>query len=379
MGLIKNPQQTDMLGGSQIADDKQQWPMLAYQHIVDGVLFLDANTGVIQSANHAACRLTGHPVDQLVGAHYSILFNQPEAQIPPDELLDSLQVVDNNFLSVDIEKADGSILLADISAAVIETPDKTNAILLILRDATESDTMRRNLYQTLHALKQRGAELDIFTRTISHDLQSPLVTVDSFLQLMQRQVARNEMPDMEDMNDVRQAVNRMSDLLRGLLNLARSGKRIGERQPCKIADITTQACKMLQGKIRHYKARVQIADDLPVVWGDNLRLLQVQLNLIDNALKYHRADTPPAIRIASADTPSGKAFCIHDNGLGINSEDQYLIFENFTRIENATEGSGMGLATVHSIIEQHGGKVWVESQGLDTGATFYISLPEVQL
>ncbi len=378
MGPIKNPEQTDMLEDNQTAENRQ-WSVMAFQHIVDGVLFLHAETGIILAANRAACQLTGYTTDELIGKHYSLLFTKTDSNTTTGKLLEQIQVVDNNFISVEIDRTDGSSFKSDISASVVVTPDNDKAILIILRDATESDILRRNLSDTLHALKRRGVELEIFTRTISHDLQSPLVTVDSFLQIMEMMIRKQQLPSLEDINNTRQAVNRMSELLRGLLELARSGKRIGERQPCKINNITTQACKMLLGKIQHYQAQIHIADDLPVVWGDNLRLLQVMLNLIDNALKFHQPGTTPAIRITPEATPHGKAFCVQDNGIGVNPSDQKRIFDNFARLENSVEGSGMGLATVYSIIEQHGGKVWVESQGHDSGSTFYIILPEVQL
>jgi signal transduction histidine kinase len=122
--------------------------------------------------------------------------------------------------------------------------------------------------------------------------------------------------------------------------------------------------------------RVSVAENLPQVYGDRARLLEVWQNLIDNAAKFMGDQPQPQIEIGLAGTvPDGSPiFFVRDNGMGIDPKFADRIFGLFNKLDALSEGTGIGLALVKRIIEFHGGRIWVESE-LGKGATFYFTLP----
>jgi signal transduction histidine kinase len=120
---------------------------------------------------------------------------------------------------------------------------------------------------------------------------------------------------------------------------------------------------------------VDIASDLPTVYCDRVRITQVLQNLIDNAVKFMGKGLQPQIWIGQQTIENQLVFFVRDNGMGILPEYQNRIFGLFDKLDATAEGTGVGLALVQRIIETHGGKIWVESEGADKGATFYFTLP----
>ena len=114
---------------------------------------------------------------------------------------------------------------------------------------------------------------------------------------------------------------------------------------------------------------------MPSVYGDRLRLLEVYQNLIDNAVKFMGDQTSPRIEIG-AQQHDGEVVCfVRDNGIGIASEYHEKVFGLFERLDTVIDGTGIGLALVKRIVEVHGGRIWVESEGEGRGTTFWFTLP----
>ncbi len=137
---------------------------------------------------------------------------------------------------------------------------------------------------------------------------------------------------------------------------------------------------MVAGQIAERGAEVEIEPDLPVVYGDRSRLLEVFQNLVDNAVKFMGDQPAPRIEIGSRTAPGvgagGEAVLyVRDNGRGIDPRYHAKIFGLFERLDIGTEGTGIGLALVQRIVELHGGRIWVESEGTGRGSTFYFTLP----
>jgi signal transduction histidine kinase len=125
--------------------------------------------------------------------------------------------------------------------------------------------------------------------------------------------------------------------------------------------------------------QVAIAPDLPTVYGDRARLVEVVQNLVDNACKFMGDQAEPRIEIgqrgAQADADGKPVLFVRDNGIGIEPQYQDRVFGLFNKLDAHTEGTGVGLALVKRIVEVHGGRIWVESQGVGKGSTFCFTLP----
>jgi signal transduction histidine kinase len=120
---------------------------------------------------------------------------------------------------------------------------------------------------------------------------------------------------------------------------------------------------------------LQVADELPVLYGDRARLLEVVQNLVDNAAKFTDGRKPPQILIGARPGPTGPVCFVRDNGIGIDPKHHQRVFGLFERLDPTIEGTGIGLALVKRIVEVHGGQVWVESDGEGRGATFCFTIP----
>ena len=134
----------------------------------------------------------------------------------------------------------------------------------------------------------------------------------------------------------------------------------------------------MDGRLRAKNIIVHISPDLPVIHADRRRIGEVLENLIDNAAKYMGDQPSPTIEIGARKDNDEWVIYIKDNGMGI--EEQYLkkVFGLFEKLNPASEGTGIGLALINRIIEVHGGRLWVESEGLGKGSTFCFTIPDIR-
>jgi len=120
---------------------------------------------------------------------------------------------------------------------------------------------------------------------------------------------------------------------------------------------------------------VEIRGELPEIYGDRNRLVQVIQNLVDNAAKFMGDQPEPCIEIGTRKEGGQQVFFVKDNGIGINPSYHERIFGLFDKLDPRSEGTGVGLALAKRIVEVHGGRIWVESQGKDKGSMFCFTLP----
>ena len=226
-------------------------------------------------------------------------------------------------------------------------------------------------------LESKNAELEHFTYTVSHDLRSPLVTINGFLGYLKKDsVSGNSERITTDIQRIQDAVDKMHLLLKELLELSRIGRIVNQPEDVPFGDLVREALDILHGRIEASGVTVQTQPNLPAINGDRQRLIAVLQNLIDNAAKYMGNQSFPCIEIGQNGEQDGKfIFYVKDNGMGIAPEYHARVFGLFNKLEAKTEGTGVGLALVKRIIEVHGGRIWVESEA-GLGSTFYFTLPK---
>jgi PAS domain S-box-containing protein len=229
----------------------------------------------------------------------------------------------------------------------------------------------------IHELEQKNAELDRFSYTVSHDLKSPLLTIRGFLGLLEQDIQKNDTEQTQkDLNRISSAAEKMERLIATLLELSRSGKSVDAMVIIPFSDLAREAAGMLATLLSERYVTLVIPDKLPEISGDRQRMLQVMTNLIDNAVKFMGEQKEPRIEVGVRTGTDGiLVFFVKDNGIGIRKENQSKIFGLFERFNPDVPGSGIGLATVKRIIEAHGGKIWVESEGEGKGTIVCFTLP----
>ena len=237
----------------------------------------------------------------------------------------------------------------------------------------QAEAERENLIQELAG---RNAELERFTYTVSHDLKSPLVTINGFLGYLEKDAASGNMDRFKaDSQRIHAAVDKMRELLNELLELSRIGRLMNEPEQVPFEDLVNSAREIVHGQIEAAGITVNLEPNLPAVYGDKQRLVEVLQNLLDNAIKFMGKQKNPKLEIGQRGQEDNKpVFFVKDNGIGIPPEYHERIFGLFNRLDQNIEGTGIGLALVKRIIEVHGGRIWVESE-LGKGSTFFFTLP----
>jgi signal transduction histidine kinase len=225
-------------------------------------------------------------------------------------------------------------------------------------------------------LESKNAELERFAYTVSHDLKSPLITIRAYADLMAKDAAAGQLERLQaDAGRIVAATEKMRRLLDDLLELSRIGRVANPTEDVALSVVAEEAAQLLGGTLAERKIELTIAPGLPVVKGDRARLLEVFQNLIENATKFMGSQPRPRIEIGVRDQGPERAFFVQDNGAGIAPRHHQKVFGLFDKLDPHSEGTGVGLALVKRIVEVHGGRVWVESDGDSHGACFYFTLP----
>ncbi len=247
------------------------------------------------------------------------------------------------------------------------------AVVTDLTEQIEAEMERERLFAELEA---QNAELERFTYTVSHDLKSPLITIRGFLGVLAQDLAKgDEVGVQAAIQYIDTAAKTMEILLRDLLELSRVGRVINPPEAVPFAEIVQEALLSVSGQLEMQEVDVIVADSLPVVFVDRVRLVEVVQNLLDNALKFRQDHAKMIIEVGAVPQNGETCFFVRDNGIGIAPQYHEKVFGLFERLDDSIEGTGIGLALVKRIIEVHNGRLWLESAGEGQGATFYFTLP----
>ncbi|MFN8413358.1 MAG: PAS domain S-box protein [Anaerolineales bacterium] len=267
------------------------------------------------------------------------------------------------------EQLEALRLFAGYAGLAIENTRLSNALQNEL-------TLRKDFIEELEA---KNAELERFTYTVSHDLKSPLVTIIGFLGYLEIDARAGEFEKLQkDINRIRSAAEKMQNLLRDLLELSRIGRIINTPTEIPFSDIVKEALEIVQGQIKTGNVFVEFHDHNVMVFGDQVRLVEVLQNLIDNAVKFMGNQSVPHIEINSfVNNVNETVFVVKDNGIGIEKDYHEKIFGLFNKLDTHTNGTGIGLTLVKRIIEVHGGQIWLDSEK-GKGTTFYFTLAKPQ-
>ncbi|MCL7928378.1 sensor histidine kinase [Halomonas llamarensis] len=230
-------------------------------------------------------------------------------------------------------------------------------------------------------LTRSNQELEQFAYAVSHDLRQPLRMVNSYLQLLTRELGNDLSDDAQEMiHFARDGAERMDNMILGTLDYSRVGRKTSPMEWVDSRAVLDDVMGFLKPMLTESGGHVHIEGDWPKVYASRDELTRLLQNLLDNALKYVEKGTTPDVTITGHQQTSEWQVDVKDNGIGIAPEQHDRLFGVFTRLQPRSrfEGTGIGLAICKRIVEHHDGAISVSSTGEGDGSCFTFTLPLTQ-
>lgn len=330
--------------------------------------------GNILKANRAAAEFSGYDFKSALNLK-DLLEPQADGAAEPFGLLSWSGHIKE--LDLWLKASDGRRLPAMLSAAFIGGEGRRR-VVTVLKDMAQHRESEARMAQYLKEVETVNSELDAFAHTVSHDLKEPLRGIEMFSGILLSDYAPKIDPQAADyLGRVAKASSRMRRLIDDLLSYARVARVRNPYEDASTAQLAHEALAGLAAAVDERKALVRIAEDLPSLFCDPVKMRQLFQNLISNALKYNDKPVPEMDISAERFGEYYWKFSFKDNGIGIPSQYYDEIFKMFKRLHSRQEyggGTGAGLAIVRKIVEEHNGKIWVESEE-GKGSAFYVLIP----
>jgi light-regulated signal transduction histidine kinase (bacteriophytochrome) len=238
-----------------------------------------------------------------------------------------------------------------------------------------NNELEERVIQRTAELEAANKELEAFTYSVSHDLRAPLRHIDGFSRMLAEECRSALSPEGQRyLQRIQGGTKRMGALVDDLLNLTRIGRHELKQQVTSLGDIVRDVIEDL--KLDAGARQVEWkTSELPNLKADPALLKVVFQNLLSNAMKYSGTRSRAIIQIGTEQIAGEQVIYVRDNGVGFDMKYADKLFGVFQRLHRAEdfEGTGVGLATVHRIVQKHGGRIWAKAE-IDKGATFYLSL-----
>jgi PAS domain S-box-containing protein len=368
---------------------------LLIESMNEGALTLTTDKTILY-ANQCFARMVKCPLEQVTGSSFR-RFLSDEDQATLHSLLKQVDKSGAKIQMV-VLTGDGSKIPVQISLRPLAKNGSDHAAIgIVVTDMTEArraaeqqetvrlyEQMRVHAAELEHRVDERtqqllsaNQELESFESSVSHDLRSPLRSINGFSHILIQDYGP-QLPEtaLGYLKKIRDSAEKMECLITALLNFSRFGKQALSLQSVDVGRMCREVlAEMIPvGGDPHLEVTI---GDLPACYADPTLLRQVLVNLISNALKYSQKRAHAVIQISTVPQPDGgpSAYSIKDNGIGFNMVSAGKLFTLFQRLDSAREfeGTGVGLSTAHRIIQRHEGRIWAESAP-DAGATFFFTV-----
>lgn len=374
--------------GDELRKSEQEFRKV-WEGSLDGMRLTNED-GITLLVNDAFCRMVGKSARELVGKPFSTIYD-PEVQ---DSILKRHK---ERFAQRDVQPLferelqlwHGGKVWFELSNSFLEITGQPVHLLSIFRDITERKVAEEKVHEFSARLERSNRELEDFAYVASHDLQEPLRKVAVFGDRLKTKYGPALAGEgMDYLERMQKATARMQTLISELLSFSRVTSKSQPFVPVDLAKVVQEVIADLEARIEQVGGTVNVGA-LPTVEAEPLQMRQLFQNLIGNALKFHRPDEKPVVKIEAAvlrdkirreqtdgTLRSTVRLTVTDNGIGFDEKYHDKIFQVFQRLHGREtyEGTGMGLAITRKIAEHHGGEIQAKSKPGE-GATFIVTLP----
>src|ERR1700739_28282 len=344
------------------------------ENIPNMVFVKDAQDLRFVRFNKAGEKLLGHTKKDLIGKNDYDFFPKDQADFFTEK--DNAVLRQNDIVDVPEEPIDtkqGQRWLHTKKIPILSPAGRAIYLLGISEDITDIRNAKLALEQKTKELERSNSELEQFAYVASHDLQEPLRTISSYVQLLASRYKDKLDSDANEFIDFAvDGSKRMRTLINSLLEYSRVN-RIKPFEWMELTDLMKEIQLDMRDQIKETNASIKY-NGLPKIYGDVVLINQLFQNLIGNAIKF-RGDKKPEVKITSKRKNGEYIFSVEDNGIGIKDEYAEKIFVIFQRLNSREHypGTGIGLSICKKIVERHGGKIWVESEP-GKGSKFYFTI-----
>lgn len=363
------------------------------EQVTDYGIFMLDDKGRIVSWNEGARRMKGYEANEIIGRYFSTFY--PEEDIisgkPVHELKVALKEGKYEEEGWRVRK-DGSRFWANVvitpvfnslgvhigfSKVTRDLTERKEAEKVIRESYERYKELARQLKVTNEELMLANEELEQFTSIVSHDLQEPIRSIKSFLQLIEIKLIQGDYKELNTyITKSINAANRMRELIRNLLHYSQVGKGELIEEEINVEGLFNEVKDNLKPAIQAANTEVIFASQVEYIKGDRVQITQLLQNLISNAIKFTRSEKP-RVEVGCYKEDNLIKFAVSDNGIGIEQADLKKVFDIFRRLNTVRDfpGTGIGLAICKKIVERHGGNIWPESEQ-GKGTTFYFTLSQ---
>lgn len=339
--------------------------------------------------------LKGTPCAEIINLEKELIPTNASTLYAEDELLVSMNI-DSYFGAPIVTKEKGVIGLVSVmdvkpmalnnwTAPVLGVFASRLALELQRKIAVDelrelNESLEERIKERTRELEASNSELAAFSYSVSHDLRSPVRTINSFMDILYEDFG-DQIPEeaFDSLDRIKRAGRKLNTLIDDMLGLAQVSSAEMLRQKVNISDLVANEIQLLREQYPDRDIDVIVAPDLHA-WGDKGLITILYQNLLSNAWKYTTKNTKPRIEIGQQSVQGEEpVYFVRDNGVGFDMQYSKNLFSPFRRLhkEEDFEGNGVGLATVFRVINRHGGRIWPESE-VGKGATFYFNLGEAK-
>ncbi len=302
-------------------------------------------------------------------------YDDPE--LYPVEIEDSIMPNGKRVQNwVDLPLKSAKRFLTLDAGPIFDANGERTGVLQVMQDITSMKELEESIQENNEQLKRSNEELDRFAYVASHDLQEPLRMVSSYTQLLSNRYKDKLDDDANEFMDyIVGGAKRMQLLIQDLLSFSRLSSKVEVLRPIEANHLYDNAIGNLAVAIDE-SGTVVTKEDLPVIHGDEGQLRQLFQNLIGNAVKYRDPEKMNKVHVSVKELSDSYQFCFEDNGIGIEANYFEKIFVIFQRLhgKDKYQGTGIGLSLCKKIVDNHHGRIWVESE-YGQGTRFNFTLP----
>ncbi len=343
----------------------------------------DSNTSFV---NPAMASMLGYKVEEMTGKNLFYFMDEQGKEIATSNV-EKRKLGVSETHDFELIRKDGKRIYTTMAVAPILDNDGNYdgaiaGVIDITRRKMAEDNLRNHkdlledlVHQRTKALELSNQELEAFSYSVAHDLRTPLRSITSFSQILKEESGFKLSPEGNDaLERIIRAGKNMSELIDELLELSRIARANVEYMPINISSMAEDILAHIAASNSGHPHRFDIQPSLQIEADPTLMYILLQ-NLINNAWKFSSNRETIFIEIGQTNIDGTQCFFVKDNGAGFNMNYSHKLFDAFQRLHGAEfSGNGIGLATVHRIIQRHGGKIWAESVEGE-GAVFYFHIP----